>query len=386
MVGIDLPRGGTLFIYLTFFFVLIIYLLKKEERFLKINQLDKLYIFYCAIWLVLYLINFDYELFQTNKVYKQAPVFLAFTFLLPVILKPTYSNKVVEKIIYHLELLGLGSALVLFILLILGFPSREAWIEADDIIFRYSPIRGYFSNRQAILIAIGIIIFVSRVSYGMVKRKEYYWKIPLVMLGFGGIIVSGSRGILFICIMISVYLFFTVMKFQKKIIAVITLVILMIGLTSFFKIEKYKTWTTRIFSTESYSGEKTGFSVRFVRYKTGLDNFLESPILGNGMSKMTPDYDYSHNIFISILEDTGVVGFFWLSAFMIFLLFHFKWRKINELNSPNALITRNMIVFFFLTTNLYGSIIAHKAIFLLLSIYYFNYCQNHSKFLGPNKI
>jgi len=347
---------------------------------LKINTIDRFYILYWCIWIIFYLINFNINLFNTNKVYKQAPFFLTFTFLVPVLLKPLYSKKTLRITIDWLEIIGFGAALIVVLSLIFGFPSKEIWWDTDkqkwELVFRYAPIRGFFSNRQATLFAIAIIIFVSKICYNEKNSKQLFYKLPLLLISVGGIIISGSRGVLIICSLMTIYLLLSKLQFRHKIIAVFVVAVLVASIDLFFHISKYQNLSTRIFSSETYQSKESGFSVRFVSYQLGLTHFLESPIMGNGMSRMSPKYGYSHNIFISILEDTGFVGFLWLSCFIMFLTFRFGWKDSEVLKYPEKLITRNLILFLFLVSNLYGTIVSQTSLFLILSMYYYNYHTN----------
>jgi len=84
-------------------------------------------------------------------------------------------------------------------------------------------------------------------------------------------------------------------------------------------------------------------------------------------------YDYSHNIFISIIEDTGLFGLGWLVALLGFIFLGFDWKNSTSSEFGTQPVARNTIVFLFLLSNLYGTVITQTALFLLLSMYYFNY-------------
>jgi len=375
--NIDLQHGGTFFIYVFFCCLLLIHLLMRMKNTLRINSIDRFYFLYWCIWIVFYLINFNIDLFSTNQFYKQAPFFLTFTLLIPVLLKPLYSPKILKITIDWLEIIGFGAALIVLLFLILGFPSKEIWWDTDnqkwELISRYTPIRGFFSIRQATLFAMAIIVFISKLCYDATKTKQLFYKLPLVLISFGGIIISGSRGIMIICSLMTLYLLLTKLQTRHKIIAVFVVAILIVSLDFFFHISQYQNLSTRVFNAEVYQSKVTGLSVRFSGYQLGLTHFLERPIMGNGMSRISPKYGYSHNIFISILEDTGFAGFLWLSCFIMFMTFRLRWKDREVSKYPEKMITRNLILFLFLASNLYGTIVSYTSLFLLLSIYYSNY-------------
>jgi len=299
---------------------------------------------------------------------------------MPVLLKPFYSRETLRRTIDYLEIIGFGAALVVFVFLILGLPSKEIWLDTNnqkwELVLRYTPIRGFFSNRQAALFAMAIIVFISKLCYDSTKGKQLFYKVPLVLISFGGIIISGSRGILIICSLMTAVLLLTNLHFRQKIIATLVIVLSIVSVFFFSHMGKYQNLTTRVFSAEGYQSKVSGFGVRFTGYQLGLEHFLKSPIIGNGMSQMSPEYNYSHNIFISTVEDTGLVGFLWLLSFVTFITVYLSWQDKEKKRCPNKLIIRNLLLFLLLMSNLYGSIISQTSLFLLLSIYFYNYQTN----------
>ena len=216
-------------------------------------------------------------------------------------------------------------------------------------------------------------MFFSKICYTKVNRKELLCKIPFIILSLGGIIISGSRGVFLVCSLVCIYLVLKNLALRKTFKILILLSVLVFLLMSLLKTEKYETLSSRVFQVESYQAKDGGIQTRTDRYMLGLMHFLESPILGNGMSKMSPVYDYSHNIFISIIEDTGLLGLGWLVALVGFIFLGFDWKNSTSSEFGTQPVARNTIVFLLLISNLYGTIISQTALFLLLSMYYFNY-------------
>jgi O-antigen ligase len=377
ILDVELERGGTVFIYVVFMAVLVIYLLMRARGHPTINGLDIIYILFFSLWFVSYLMNFDQRLFTEFTFYRQAPIFLCLTFVLPIIVKPIYSELNLQKTLHYLEIIGFAAATILFLLLLFGYPSKEIWWEVDkqtiESALRYAPIRGFFSNRQAVLFAMATVIFFSRFCYTGLGRKELLCKIPFVLISMGGIVISGSRGVFILCTLMCTYLVLKNLRLRSFIKIFVLLSILSLTLVSFLRTERYQALTSRIFQVESYQAEEGGVGTRTGRYIRGLENFLENPILGNGMSRMSPEYDYSHNIFISVLEDTGLLGLSWILLFLGFLLIHCYRGRMHRMELGIQPVARNTIVLLFLLSNVYGTVISQSALFLLVSMYYYTY-------------
>jgi hypothetical protein len=393
LLNVKLDEGGTGYILASFLLVLLIYLFFRKMLICRtkvlftINSLDVLYISYCSLWFIVFLINLNHSLF-VYKPYVQALFWLTITFVLPIILKPIYSQTTISDFVRYLEWLGYFAALAVFICLLSGITSKET-LEDYEIVnlseaFRYAPFRGFFSIRQAQLLSISIIIFISKAITDKLSKKKIAIRIPFIILCFLGIIISGSRGpFIFLCLL-CFYLVVSVKRFKRRIVSIVIAFVGIVLCGIYFYIPSYTHLFSRVFEPSWYTLEVGGIDSRCEKYKTGLRNFIEQPLIGNGMSRMCDNYDYSHSTIISALEDTGLLGFS-IICLMVVLLFHTcKWRYSKQVFAENQFVIRNMIIFLFLLSNLYGTISSDFPLFLLIHVYYCCYRKQYHRAIEPN--
>jgi len=225
LLNVKLDEGGAKYIFASFLLALLIYLFFRKmlicrtKALFTINSLDVLYISYYSLWFIVFLINLNHSLF-VYKPYVQALFWLTITFILPIILKPIYSQTTISDFVRYLEWLGYFAALAVFICLLLGITSKEtlAGYEVVDLskAFRYAPFRGFFSTRQAMLLSISVIIFVSKVITDELSKKRIAIRVPFIILCFLGIVISGSRGTFIFLCLLCFYLAVSVKRFSKK--------------------------------------------------------------------------------------------------------------------------------------------------------------------------
>lgn len=385
--NVKLYEGGTVYIHASFLLALFAYTAIREKPILSrkpvftINTLDKFYISYYFLWLIVFFINLDTSLF-IFKSYLQAPYWLTITFILPIILKPIYNRINISNFIRYLEWFGYFAASAIFVCLLLKVTSKETLAEYEianlSDAFQYTPFRGFFSTRQARLLSIPIIIFVSRYITNKLSNKEMLIRIPFIILCFFGIIISGSRATFILLCLLCFYLIISASSFTRKItISIIIAIVSMVLLAGYFYMPSYTHLFSRIFNPDSYCLEVGGIGDRLEVYLTGIRNFLQYPLIGNGMSRMHESYRYSHSSVISSLEDTGLLGFAILSLMVIHIFRKCKWKYNKKQITSDQFIIRNIVILFFLYSNLYGTIIGCSTLFLLVYIYYFNYRKNH---------
>lgn len=385
LFNVRLHEVGSVYIHGSFLLILLIYLFFKGKFRFTINNLDKFYVCYYFLWLIVFLINLDFSLF-VFKPYWQAPYWVTITFILPIIMKPIYNQNNISHLIRYIEWLGYFSAAAIFISLLFGVTSKETgadyqitnWYET----FRYTPVRGFFSQRQAWLLSVPIIIFLSRYMNSKLSKKEIIFKLPVVTLCFLGVIISGTRGTFLILSLFCFYLVIVIGNFYKKMTGLIVVAIIGAILLQIYYVPAYIQLFSRIFKASSYTLKVGGINTRYERYETGMKNFIEQPLIGNGMSKICYGYDYSHSSIISTLEDTGLLGFFIMCLMVIFLLHRCRWRYKKEIFTNSQFVIRNLIIFFFLTSNLYGTISTNYLLFLLIYMYYYIYRQKGRGFVG----
>ena len=269
---------------------------------------------YYVLWIIVYWAHFDESLF-IFKSYRYAPYFLTITFILPIIIKRMYNQKIVKDFLKYLEWTGYFAATIVFICLLFRVTSKETGAGYEIInlseTFRYVPIRGFFCLKQADLLSTSIIICVSGYMINASDKKRIIVKLPFVALCFLGIVISGSRSsFIFLCFSCA-YLIITKGSLKKKIHVVIVTIVIGMFLLSFYHLPMYQHLFFRIFQSNYYTQGQTSINAKIDGYYiVGVKNFLKKPLLGNGMNKINHNYNYSHSIVISVLEDTEAAGLF----------------------------------------------------------------------------
>ncbi|MHC4754606.1 MAG: O-antigen ligase family protein, partial [Planctomycetota bacterium] len=342
-----------------------------------------LYVVYYLLWVTVYLFYFDKSLLAF-KHYKYAPYFLTITFILPITFKLIYNQETVKDFLIYLEWMGYFAATIIFISLLFGVTSKETG-DGYEIVnlseaLRYAPIRGYFSLRQADLLSASVIICVSGYMSNTLDNKKIIVRLPFAVLCLFGIIISGTRGSFILLCLLCVHLI-TKSNLKKRVCTVIAAVIIGMFLLSFYLMPSYRHLFFRVFQPTYYTRGETSISAKVDGYyNIGIRNFLKRPILGNGMSKVGHDYNYSHSIIISVLEDTGIIGLFIMSLIIICILHKCTWFYKKEAFKDGQLPLRTLIIFHFLSANLHGTIAMHYCLFFMIYIYYFAYKREEPSF------
>ncbi|GKX31760.1 hypothetical protein SH1V18_42400 [Vallitalea longa] len=200
-------------------------------------------------------------------------------------------------------------------------------------------------NRNAVAMLIGFSFNMS--VYRLLYKKEYKNIFCLVVM-FLAILLTGSRkGVIFCVIPISLNLFIIILntkKIKKKIRYLIMFVFLFI--TTYYALFNidflYNNIGWRIdsifknifFNEVSLEGS---FNVRKTMIKLGLEYFKERPIFGHGIENFRYLYGwqsghetYSHNNYIELLVDNGLVGFLLYYLFYISIIIKTNINRIKS--------------------------------------------------------
>ena len=185
------------------------------------------------------------------------------------------------------------------------------------------------------LVPFGMVGFVLTLYHENLKKN---YKVLFSFLFFFVVFVSGYRSQ--ILLIIIVLLFFMKNNVSKKIILVFIVLVLPLTISQLPKITAYKAIAERF----SNIGEEKG-GVRENEMRYAISNFLDSPLLGKGLSFPVPievtrdintmarfetdEVRYMHNIVGYFLMDTGLIGFAFLVIFWMKCLSKiFKYFKL----------------------------------------------------------
>lgn len=221
----------------------------------------------------------------------------------------------------------------------------------------YSSLR-FFGQELGNPNAIGIILAISATFtlYFILRDKQYYYSIFLLTL-IPTIFLTGSRKSLFlICINALIILYLRYNKGTKNKLKFIGIVLL-IAIISFYLVFNvtlfYNIVGQRIENVFSLiSGEKVNegsINLRIKMIKEGFKLFKNRPFLGYGADNFRVLFaqvpggreTYSHNNYIELLVNTGVIGFgvYYLMQILVIVdLFKFRKKTDNKILSHVFLV------------------------------------------------
>ena len=160
-------------------------------------------------------------------------------------------------------------------------------------------------------------------------RKMSIYKIPLLVIPVYLCLETGSRGGLIILVLVSLYWVFK-LKNKSFILLIISFAAIIITTFNFdFIIERF------LVLSDNYDESGTRNILRFQLFLRGVYIFLDNPIFGAGIGTFhqfrhtwielipisrSDSFMDSHNSYIQILSETGLVGMILFLAFLYFLI------------------------------------------------------------------
>jgi hypothetical protein len=215
-------------------------------------------------------------------------------------------------------------------------------------------LTGYMSSAACFLLLALSLSFIF-----WKNKKETYFYLSFVLL-FAIVMTKSLLAIGVACLIFAAYLFFIKEKYNKKVffyvfpfIAVAFTLFYFLFKTSFFY-DKLLVWKTALFVIK----DNLLFGVGFNNYKTIS--------LAYGVTE-NAGILYTDNIFLQVLAETGVFGFFLFITILI-IFFYFIVKKLSKENkyiyapiliaiisfllynffNSSAFVSTNMLIFFFL--------------------------------------
>ncbi len=180
--------------------------------------------------------------------------------------------------------------------------------------------------------------------FGLYENKKVYYVLSIIPL-----IVSlgtGSRKVLLMIILGIICLFIQNKGSKKDAINIIKKLVILIIMIFFawniMRLPMFQTIFNRfnsmlnVITGKGNVDDSTAVRKQFIQ--AGLEQFIETPILGIGVSnssyvtlKATNDKTYLHNNFVELLACTGIIGFLLYYSLFIYLLYElFRYVKTNN--------------------------------------------------------
>jgi O-antigen ligase len=223
---------------------------------------------------------------------------------------------------------------------------------------------------------IGILILVL-----MPKFRKYKVRYLIIVLFFILSIASGSRGpVLTLFLVLCLFLF---LNFRRYFLKFIVLMCFLLSLITFTDISKEVGKLGRVerilmnFSSRGVAKKSTGTRERFIQGAVTV--FKEYPLgVGSGNwqdksneidSQNLMPLEYSHNIFLEVLNEYGII--LALILLMLFIyIFHLSYRSMNKYYyNESSLYTLlfYLLAYFFLNSLISGDINDTRILFVVIS-------------------
>lgn len=246
------------------------------------------------------------------------------------------------------------------------FLSKNNMLFIDDRLGR--SLTGDNTNTFALYILLTLVAAIGT-FYLSDQKKDKIFSLICILCDLYMLFLSGGRKyVIAPIILLAVLVVFNTSNKNNQIKKLVTFILLTIGIMAGWKLI---TTNSLFYNTIGYRFiQKTSMKGREDYIVRGIGFFLESPIWGHGensfaylISSYTGYQIYSHNNYIELLTNFGLIGFLW---------FYVYYFKVIFVNFHNYKITLNKICLFF---------VAVMVSFLFLDIGTVSYCDSSLTFV-----
>ncbi|WP_461202965.1 O-antigen ligase family protein [Enterococcus sp. N342-3-1-2] len=224
------------------------------------------------------------------------------------------------------------------------------------------------TGQNAFFICVFIIIISTKILVNIkINKKQLFFQCFCIALGMIALMTTSKRGHL-ISLIISLFpilfIFFKEQKSYRKYFIFILFLIIS-GSIIFYNTEYFQIILEK-FDQLNDSGDLTNGRLELWKYTFTL--FKEAPIIGAGFGVVRSVFNMeTHNIYLQLLGETGIVGFIlFLALFILFLKNSLKKYKSKN----HAILISLFIQVFFLLYGMTGNPLFDYGFFLL----YITFC------------
>lgn len=297
-------------LYILQFIALAFAILSLNLKKIKIKSDTILWIILCIILIM----STVYSISRQDSIEVVSLIFMA------IILKMLYENEEKEWKKYFLRLTLISSGVhVVATIIQLIFPNlinslnsiilSPEGLKINQELYKTGGYAGI--TAQTSINAFYIAIFVGIIFLNLVLKKEnkalntFFLIVSIIAL-----FVTGKRGMLIFSLLsiILIYLY-TAFKDKKNILKYVPMffIIGIIGYISVINIPQAKVVIDKIQTLNEQGNKLNG---RDILWKESIEVFKENPIVGIGIGNIQIIIgDYSHNTYIQLLAETGIIGF-----------------------------------------------------------------------------
>lgn len=186
-------------------------------------------------------------------------------------------------------------------------------------------LEGYNANSLGIILAIGLVISIYLLFN---ESKKYFIFLPL---GLFVVLLTGSRTALIMVVLVSVFTLFYMFRYKVRFRKTIGLLFIVFAIYIWNSTPEAQLSRLSSIGNELTSGT---LNSRTVIWDAGIQVFKENPVFGVGVgsfqeatvgSSVLGVEMSSHNSYLSILVENGLLGFLPFAMFLIALIF-FAWK------------------------------------------------------------
>ena len=268
------------------------------------------------LWLLVCMILIMSVCYSINR---QESIELASLISMAIILKILYENQSEEWNKYFTKIAWIVSGIhVIATILQLLFPNminsiNSAILSAESLKINQDLFRagGYAGiTAQTTVNAFYITIFVGISALNLVVKKEHkIANITFLVISIIALFITGKRGLLiFSVISIALIYIYIAFKDEKNILKyiVMILIVVSIGYIAVINIPQTQVIIDKI---QVLNENKDALNGRDKLWKESIEVFINNPLMGIGIGAIKEVIgEYSHNSYIQILAETGIVG------------------------------------------------------------------------------
>jgi O-antigen ligase len=285
-----------------------------------------------------------------------------------------------------------------------GMPSftmpifRELGVVTEDGMYAGSANYNVYAAFLLIPIFLGILLWYSRKELKGIKKIIF-----LILILLIGMYISSSRAALLAILIGVISINFNLKRILPSLKPLLIIFISIFMLGYFFREQVLiKNFTDIIFyfkdalpyamdnvaydSNMGFSGDTLGAVVRVFGYMEAIRVFILYPIFGCGFGLfLTQSIHYPENLFLQILAETGIVGF-WLYSVFIFRLYKdaMKLPMTNKFNKY-YILTFQAIILALMFVNMTGATLLIQKVwgpFLIIAGFFYAYQRTTVKDLN----
>lgn len=290
-------------------------------------------------------------------------------------LKEKVGKKKEQRAVFkYFDIFTLGTILISIYTLIVEPSNNGYYVRLGRIVFdgEYGTYMMYSFN---LIIAFGWAIY--RFFNANTKKRKVIIFLVLIFMFYCGLLSGTKKCIIAMLLFIFIYI---VIKNKKNIVKLISIgtisIMMLVGI--YYIVMNNETLYLSIgrrfesfFNYFSDEGEVDASTLRRASFrKMGLEYFWEHPLLGNGIASFKSLYNrdfgiylYSHNNFIEILCNLGIIGFIIYYGWQLYTFIQLKKStKVLDVNNLNILFMIFMLIFLVLD---YGTVSYDKIQYLI---------------------